>query len=71
MNVVTSSFIQLLPFVAVAGIAAAVVLFIALAMGKKASKGGDAQGIKKHKTWVILAVILVIVHIALVAIWWF
>ncbi len=71
MNVVTSSFTQLLPFVAAAGIIAVVVFFIALVMGKKALKGGDAQAIKKHKTWVILAVILVIVHIVLVAMWWF
>lgn len=71
MNVVTSSFIQLQPYVVWSVIAAGILALIAGISGRRAMKKNEPAAIKKHVAWAVLAVVIAVASAVLVVLWWF
>ncbi len=71
MNVVTSSFIGLQPYVVWLVIAAGVLAVVAAVLGRRAMKKNDPALIKKHAMLAGLTVVLAVASAVLVILWWF
>lgn len=71
MNVVTSSFLQLQPYVVWLVIATGVLSLVTAILGRRAMKKSEAVAIKKHAALAVLTVIIAVVSAVLVILWWF